>query len=336
VADDPLRWARSRVPEVLARAEAEAVATLRDLIVKAALDDVKRPVPAVGREKTDADPKPPEAELEREQGDALWIYGVLAAGAPAPADCSGVDDAHPVEVVRAGELAALVSRVPLAEFGADPLRRNLNDIAWLERIARAHERVLEQALGMTTVVPLRLCTLYESEANVAQMLEGDPYGFREVLDLLEGREEWGVKLLVDREQVARHARAGSREAAELEAELAGRSGGGAYMLRRRLDRQTHEAADSLAASIADDVHGHLREATTDAVTRPPQNRDLSGHEGEMLLNAAYLVDAGRVDDLHDLVAELQERHRAVGARLELTGPWPPYNFVPSGSNAAIA
>jgi hypothetical protein len=49
----------------------------------------------------------------------------------------------------------------------------------------------------------------------------------------------------------------------------------------------------------------------------------------MLLNAAYLVDADRVGELRALVAELEDRHAAVGARIELTGPWPPYNFVPA-------
>ena len=47
----------------------------------------------------------------------------------------------------------------------------------------------------------------------------------------------------------------------------------------------------------------------------------------MLLNAAYLVEAGRVEDLRAVVESLQERHGGLGARLELTGPWPPYNFV---------
>ena len=69
---------------------------------------------------------------------------------------------------------------------------------------------------------------------------------------------------------------------------------------------------------------------------PPQNRELSGHEGEMLLNAAYLVEAQRVADLRERAAELAERHAAVGARIELTGPWPPYNFVPDGEPGVAA
>jgi hypothetical protein len=40
--------------------------------------------------------------------------------------------------------------------------------------------------------------------------------------------------------------------------------------------------------------------------------------------------------LRGLVDELETHHRALGARIELTGPWPPYNFVPSRGAGALA
>jgi hypothetical protein len=326
MADGLPRWARERAPELLARAEAEAVAMLRDALVEAALQG--RPQPAQA-------PPPPAAEPP-EAGEALWAYCVLRAGEPVPEEVAGVVEGSRVEVVRHGELAALVSRVPLSEFGAEPLRRNLNDLPWLERVARAHEAVLERALTLTTVVPLRLCTIYETEEGVQQVLERERGSFAEILDQLAGRQEWGVKLLVEPERLAAEARARSDQAAALEQELAGRTEGGAYMQRRRLERHLRDVGDSLAAEIAEHVHARLQDWAIDAVTRPPQNRDLSGHEGEMLLNGAYLVEASRVDALRELVAELEAHHESVGARIELTGPWPPYNFLPRDGSAALA
>ena len=69
---------------------------------------------------------------------------------------SDVDPRFPIERVAAGRLAAFVSRVSTSEFGADAQLRNLNDLAWLERVARAHEAVLENALSQTSLVPLRV------------------------------------------------------------------------------------------------------------------------------------------------------------------------------------
>jgi hypothetical protein len=108
------------------------------------------------------------------------------------------------------------------------------------------------------------------------------------------------------------------------------------MLRRREEREQREQADALAANVAELVHGRLGELSLAAVTRPPQNRSLSGHEGSMVLNAAYLVDAAQVDELRTRANDLNAAYADIGARIELTGPWPPYNFVPGASGAAVS
>lgn len=332
--DDLARWAAERAPHLLVRAEAEAVALLREALVAAATGEPARAEEVAATAAPAAAPaseaKPAPGPKAAEPGELLWAYGVLRAGDPYRPDIEGVHERDSVSRVEAAGLAALVSRVPRAHFGAEPLRRNLNDIAWLERVARAHEAVLEQAVGRSTIVPLRLCTIYESEEGVRRALERGQDVFAAALDALAGRQEWGVKVLVDPAKLAWEARTRSDEAGRLERELDSHGGGGAYMLRRRLERYVREASDAIARELAEQVHARFQDWSIDAVTRPPQNRDLSRHEGEMLLNAAYLVEADRVDGLRQLASELEARHSSLGARIELTGPWPPYNFVPGG------
>ncbi len=258
---------------------------------------------------------------------AVWLYCVARAGDPLPDRLAGVHPEHAVERVERGGLAALVSRVPLSEFGEEPLRRNLNDLPWLERVARSHEAVLERALEQATIVPVRLCTIFEDQEGAARMLDEQRSELAAGLDALAGRSEWSVKLLVDRAALEAAARA------EDPADAAAPGSGAEYMLRRREERRTLELAQRLAGELAEDVHSRLRERVSDAVVNAPQNRELSGHEGEMLLNGAYLVADADVERLRAAVAELQERHRDVGARLVLSGPFPPYNFVPRAEAA---
>jgi Gas vesicle synthesis protein GvpL/GvpF len=331
VPDELDRWASSRAPDLLASAEAAAVEELKRALLKAALErhaaraEARRPAetrdpPAPAAPAPEPDPAP--------AGDGIWAYCITRAR-----DAPVVEGVHGsrVERVEEGGLGVLVSRVPLSEFGEHALRRNLNDIDWLERVARDHETVLERALEDATIVPLRICTIFADEQGAAGMLAEQRSTLDAALDALDGRQEWGVKLTVDR--AALEAAARERAPDHSDEELEGRSAGGAYMLRRRQERQVREAADRLAGGIAEDVHARLQDWATDAVVNPPQNPELSGHEGDMLLNAAYLVEAAKVERLHELVAELRERHRELGARLELTGPWPPYNFVPRTESA---
>jgi hypothetical protein len=319
VPDELARWAAERAPDLLARAEAEALEELKRALVEAALGNRPRTRRAPTTRTT---PRPVTV------GNGVWAYCVARAGEPLPEGLPGVDASGQVERIEHGQLAALVSRVPLSEFGEDPLRGNLNDLDWLERVARGHEAVLERGLEQATIVPLRLCTIFEDEDGVRRMLEDQRLALSTALEVLSGHQEWSVKLLADGELLEAAARARSPEADALADQLDTRSAGGNYMLRRRLERHVREAADELAVSVADDVHARLQDWASDAVLNPPQNRDLSGHEGEMLLNGAYLVETPKVERLRELVAQLCERHRELGVRLELTGPWPPYNFVP--------
>jgi hypothetical protein len=46
-----------------------------------------------------------------------------------------------------------------------------------------------------------------------------------------------------------------------------------------------------------------------------------------VLNGVYLVERARVRELDRVVEELRGEWEHAGFQLELTGPWPPYNFV---------
>ena len=307
--DELERWAAARAPELVARAEAAAVEELKRSLLA-----------SVRGERPSAEPPPRDRGVEPASGPTGSWWPVRTCPSRSWASTAG----NEVERIEHRSLAVLVSRVPLEEFGEEPLRRNLNDFEWLERVARAHEAVLEHALADATIVPLRLCTIFADEAAAREMLDERHAALTAALEGLAGHQEWSVKLLVERDALIAAA-----EAAEPGEERTRPGGdGAAYLLNRREERRIGEAADRLAADLAADVHASLQDWTSDAVVRPPQNRELSGHDGDMLLNAAYLVEREKVDRLHELVAELAERHQELGARLELSGPLPPYNFVP--------
>jgi hypothetical protein len=305
VSDELARWASTRAADLIARAEAEAVAEIKAALLDAV--SMRAPTRAPRRKEV----RPASA------GPLLWAYCVANAADAPRIELPGVSDG--VEWIEHAGLAAAVSRVSAHEFGEDVLPESLNDLAWLERVARAHEAVLERVGDETTIVPLRLCTIFADADGVRRMVEDHKPTLLRALSRLRGRQEWAVKLLVDRDKL--EAACGVDEGTE------SAGSGTAYLLGRRTERDRRAAADRLARELAEDVHARIQDFAIDAVVNPPQRRELSGHVGEMLLNGAYLVERSSAGELSELAAQLEQRHEAVGVRIEVSGPLPPFNFA---------
>ncbi len=297
-----------------------------------------RPAPHREQPARALDDQPVRRGEQRPSGgpvDLGWyVYGVVGAeeidlGSYPP----GVDAANPLAMVRHDGLGALVSRVPLNEFGEESLRESLDDLGWLEDKARAHERVLDHTRKLTTVIPMRLCTIYTSEASVRDMLTRERHWLSEALVRLGGRTEWGVKLFAGRNA---HELAGRRspEAARLEEQVARASPGEAYLLRKKLHEIGAQEAERLVEECCEAGHRHLAGTAVDALLNPLQPREVTGRDGDMVLNGVYLVEDDSTEDFHAAVASLEEEYGQMGIDVELTGPWPPYNFVKGSIESA--
>ena len=149
----------------------------------------------------------------------------------------GVAPGFDVATVTYRGLSAVVSEVPLQQFGADALKDNFEDLEWLERTARAHDAILARALAADAVVPLRLCTIFTDEAGVRRMLERGREFLLDVLGRLRCKAEWSVKLLADQKKIESAAR--EHESARAAAPAAGGSEapGRAFFARKKAERR---------------------------------------------------------------------------------------------------
>jgi hypothetical protein len=239
-----------------------------------------------------------------------------------PPDLAGVEPGSVVEVLREGDLAALVSTVPADEYDDVRLREHLEDLDWLERTARRHEAVLEAALANVTIVPLRLCTLYHDMEGVRRLLREHSGSLRRSLTTVRGCAEWGVKVFAGESAPS----AGDEPGPEDE-EPAGQRSGATYLANRQRERDRAERASELRADCVEQVHRRVSACARESTTNPPQRPELHGREMAMLLNGVYLVERERAEDLQRTVQELESEWAPQGFVIELTGPWPAYNFV---------
>jgi hypothetical protein len=106
------------------------------------------------------------------------------------------------------------------------------------------------------------------------------------------------------------------------------------MKRRQREAKVDEERDRVAEEWAQTVHERLAGRAAEALLNPLQRPEVSGHEGDMLLNGVYLVDEEEIGAFRATVDRLAEEFRGRGVSVELTGPWPPYNFVKSSIESA--
>jgi hypothetical protein len=270
-------------------------------------------------------------------GTGVYLYGVVRGLDPAVlGGARGVAGA-PVRGVRAGGLTALVSTVALAEYGEAALRANLEDLAWLEATARAHHDVVDLAAHAAPTAPVRIATIYRDDARVAEVLAAQGARFTEILDLVSGRSEWGVKLHADPETLRGDTGAGGTDpggglAPRAEPLTGPQQEGGvgtAYLRRRQQERRRRADAGRRVAEQADAVHAELADHAVASRHHPPQDPRLSGRPGTQILNAAYLLDEEQVEGF--LAVTRAAGERLAGIEVEVTGPWPPYSFIDTAS-----
>jgi hypothetical protein len=263
-----------------------------------------------------------EARPEIATGTGWYVYGIVP-GREEPPDLSEeptVDPKHRIQVLVEGAVAAVVSRVGLSEFDEPSLSARLQDPVWLEAKIRAHEQVLEHVLSASSsVVPFRFCTIYRTEKALRDFLAEHGALLAETLRQVEGKVEIGVKAFGDPARFAQEAGA--------ESETSDVAPGRAYLERRLSDQRRSEERARLASKIAERAHARLLSEAEAGVLLRVHSEDVSGRSDDMLLNGAYLVGAQSRGPSR-VVDELRREFGTLGITFELSGPWPPYNFVP--------
>ena len=264
-----------------------------------------------------------------------YLYGVVAAAANPNIETAGltVDPAHDVELLAEGRLAGVASRVSLEEFDETALLERLGDGAWLEQKIRAHEQVLERTLSAVSVVPCRFCTVYRSDSELRRFLSERREPLQAALERVRGRVELGVKAFVDRERFVEGQAPRNDKIRELRQRAASLAEGRAYLERRRLEQLVASEVERLRSTAGSDIHARLLVPAGDGLPLALQPPDVSGREEEMIFHGAYLVGADE-RKFEAVLGSLAAEYRDAGVEFELTGPWPPYNFVPEELQAS--
>jgi hypothetical protein len=196
------------------------------------------------------------------------LLGVVRAPAAEDGTWDAADPELGVELVRAGDLAALVAPAPPP--GSD---------GQADQVAARHWEV-HRALLREDIVPAPAGVVFAEHEAVRAFLTESHASLTGALERVAGR--WEFRLHVDVVDAA------------FNRDLA-------------LDLSTH-------------IYAELRRISAAAVTLP--------NTRGRVLSAAFLVDRETTSAFQDRLEVLARLNSALG--LDLTGPWPPYDFVAMG------
>lgn len=230
-----------------------------------------------------------------------------------------------IQVIEGNGLYAVVGRVSSCEFSEENLKKNLYDVKWVESKVLQQHKIVQETMANCTVIPFKFATIFKTTEKIKVMLEEHCGEFREILEELKGREEWGIKLYCDLERL----KASLDEAEEIKRiadEMGLASPGKVYFLKKKKDSLTRGMLIEKIHEYGMESFEILRKQSLDARINKPLPKEATLRKDDMILNAAFLVDKTKITGFIGSVDHLKKRYFPRGLDLDCTGPWPPYNF----------
>src|SRR5262245_57562438 len=250
--------------------------------------------------------RPTTADAALSNSRGKYVYCIIESDEPMRFGPIGIGaDPSDVYTVHFKNLAAVVSDAPLEVL--DSTRENV----------LAHERVNETVMREHTVIPMSFGTIFKTREDIVELLRSAAEAFGDVLNKMQNKLEFGLKVLWDRDQAVREVEQEDEDISRLKKEISGQKGP-TYFARMQYGRLIDSALQARSERYVADILEQLREVSVASRINKPIG-------DKMIMNAAFLIS-------RDQEAAFDAKVKSIAGRFDkltfkYTGPWPPYNFV---------
>jgi hypothetical protein len=234
------------------------------------------------------------------------VYCVIRTTVPLKFGAVGIDDQWPdVYTVNYRDMAAVVSDVPIVPL--DSTRENV----------LAHERVNELVMRDHTVIPMSFGTIFKTREDILELLRSAYDAFNDVLNKMEDKLEFGLKVLWDRDEIVKVIEQEDEDIHRLKNEISSQKGS-TYFARMQYGRLIDTALQQRSERYVAEFLQRLRDVSVASRI----NRAIGD---KMIMNAAFLVQRDQEQQFDRRIKEIASQFDRL--TFKYTGPWPPYNFV---------
>jgi hypothetical protein len=246
----------------------------------------------------------------------------------------GLPGLGPLRLVQVGAEALwlVAADAPKTRYDERAINERLRDLDWVSRVAVAHERVVESFLSSSAVLPMKLFTIFTSDARALDYIGSQQTKIAVALDRVTGHDEWGVRVAFERTAAvsspvgAGFSRPSRADVASGFSRTFAKAGDGAgYLQRKKAQRDATAERAVRAREVIADLYDRLSAMASAAQRRAATEMPAKG--GPLLLDAAFLVPRSRAKRFNAAVRSQAKQLVSQGYGISLSGPWPPYSFV---------
>jgi hypothetical protein len=248
----------------------------------------------------------PSSSRREDATEGKYVYCVIRSDQPLSFGPLGLGP-EPAEVhtIPYRDICAVVSNTPMVV--QDPTRENV----------LAHQRVNETVMQKHTVIPMSFGTVFKTDDDIMELLRSAYDAFNDVLNKMQEKFEFGLKVLWDRDQIIREIEEEDEDIRRLKSEISSQKGS-TYFARMQYGRLIDAALQSRTERYVAEIFTSLRSVSVASRSNKPIG-------DRMIMNAAFLVSREMEQPFDARVKEIGQQYDKL--TFKYTGPWPPYNFV---------
>jgi len=297
----------ARAPRPAATVRRRAAAGKKGALARVARETEVRGGQARAARLVERPPIPSVTEPSRGSAErGRYVYCIIRASQPLKFGAIGMDEQWPeVYTINYRDMAAIVSDVPISPL--DSTRENV----------LAHERVNEAVMRDHTVIPMSFGTIFKTRDDIVELLRSAYEAFVDVLNKMQDKLEFGLKVLWDRDEMVRAIEEEDEDIHRLKSEISSQKGS-TYFARMQYGRLIDGALQQRSERYVAEFLQRLRDVSVASRV----NRAIGD---KMIMNAAFLVQRDKEQAFDRRIKEIAAAFEKL--TFKYTGPWPPYNFV---------
>lgn len=258
---------------------------------------------------------------------SIYLYCFFEGPASIPPE-RGVNEKSDTFVLSERDVCALASESPFSDCSGDDLNERLRDLKWLTPRVLRHDELIRYVMKTRPVIPVKFGAVFNSCERVQEIMRRGYDEFHDYLNFIRDKEEWGVKVYFNENTCMKAVESSNDLILELDRKSSRATPGNAYFIKKKRDNLLLRETLCLQNNLSDEIYRQIAPHCVDARKNKSLSKEATGKKEKMTLNAAFLIERNEAGFFKRKIDSMAAFYKSQGVLIEISGPWPPYNFCP--------